>query len=148
MLVLLCAAVAAVIGAILGAGLVPAVGLSAAILGDRVGSYETMLAITQGYGGASHVIAALLGGGLLWAFAVSLIAQVYLRGLVMLHQRASEGLDAESHRRRADAVGRRGAATRLGLGRAGPRGRHAGTQPGTYVVHGAVAGEPCPGDSR
>ena len=123
-LMLLCAAVAAVIGAILGAGLVPAVGLSAAILGDRVGSYETMLAITQGYGGASHVIAALLGGGLLWALAVSLIAQVYLRGLVMLHQRASEGLDAETTedalmhlvggaRRRASAWGERARAAAM-----------------------------------
>ena len=123
-LMLLCAAVAAVIGAILGAGLVPAVGLSAAILGDRVGSYETMLAITQGYGGASHAIAALLGGGLLWALAVSLIAQVYLRGLVMLHQRASEGLDAETTedalmhlvggaRRRASAWGERARAAAM-----------------------------------
>ncbi len=123
-LVLLCAAVAAVIGAILGAGLVPAVGLSAAILGDRVGSYETMLAITQGYGGASHAIAALLGGGLLWALAVSLIAQVYLRGLVMLHQRASEDLDAETTedalmqlvggaRRRASAWGERARAAAM-----------------------------------
>lgn len=96
LLALLCAAVAAVIGIVLGVGLMPAVGLSAAILGESVGSYESMIAITQGYGGASHAIAALLGGGLLWALAVSLVAQVYLRGLVMIHQRASEDLDADA----------------------------------------------------
>jgi hypothetical protein len=38
LLALLCAAVAAVIGIVLGVGLVPAVGLSAAILGESVGS--------------------------------------------------------------------------------------------------------------
>ena len=114
LLALLCAAVAAVIGVVLGAGLVPAVGLSAAILGESVGSYESMIAITQGYGGASHAIAALLGGGLLWALAVSLIAQVYLRGLVMIHQRASEDLDADATeaalRQRLDEVKRRASA--------------------------------------
>jgi hypothetical protein len=114
LLAVLCAAVAAVIGVVLGVGLVPAVGLSAAILGTGLGSYESMLAITQGYGGASHAIAALLGGGLLWALAVSLIAQVYLRGLVLLQQRTSEGLDADGAeaalRQRLDDVKRRASA--------------------------------------
>ena len=111
LLAVLCAAVAAVIGVVLGLGLVPAVGLSVAILGTGIGSYESMIAITQGYGGASHAIAALLGGGLLWALAVSLIAQVYLRGLVVLQQRTSEGLDADGAeaalRQRLDDVKRR-----------------------------------------
>ena len=114
LLAVLCAAVAAVIGIVLGAGLVPVVGLSAAILGERVGSYESMIAITQGYGGASHAIAALLGGGLLWALAASLIAQVYLRGLVLIHRRASEDLDGDAAevawRRALDAARRRASA--------------------------------------
>jgi len=114
LLAILCAAVAAVIGVVLGVGLVPAVGLTAAILGASVGSYESMLAITQGYGGASHAIAALLGGGLLWALAVSLIAQVYLRGLVLLEQRASEEVDPDGAetalRQRLDSMRRRASA--------------------------------------
>jgi hypothetical protein len=73
-----------------------------------------MIAITQGYGGAGHAIAALLGGGLLWALAVSLIAQVYLRGLVMIHRRASEDLDADAAeaalRQRLDDARRRASA--------------------------------------
>jgi len=97
LLALLCAAIGAFIGAILAAGLVPAVALSAALLGEGgLSGFESMLTIAQGYGGAAYMVAALLGGGLLWALAVALIGQVYLRGLGIIYLRVTEGLDVDA----------------------------------------------------
>lgn len=96
LLALLCMAVGVFIGAIIGAGLVPAVALSAALLGEGgLSGFESLLTIAQGYGGATYMVAALLGGGLLWALAVALIGQVYLRGLNIIYLRVTEGLDVD-----------------------------------------------------
>jgi hypothetical protein len=119
LLALLCVAVGVFIGAIIGAGLVPAVALSAALLGEGgLSGFESLLTIAQGYGGATYMVAALLGGGLLWALAVALIGQVYLRGLNIIYLRVTEGLDVDGAeaalanrlgdaRRRAAALGDR-----------------------------------------
>ena len=119
LLTLLCMAVGIFIGAILGAGLVPVVALSAALLGEGgLSGFESLLTIAQGYGGAAYMVAALLGGGLLWALAVALIGQVYLRGVDIIYLRVTEGLDVDAAeaalanrlgdaRRRAAALGDR-----------------------------------------
>lgn len=89
---------------VLIAGLIPAAGLMAGILGgDGLASVFAMLpGIDHGsYGGGGrrgssgvgHLAAAGIGGGLLWALAVSLVAQVYLLGLNLVYLRVTEGLD-------------------------------------------------------
>ena len=89
---------------VLLAGLIPSAGLMAGILGgDGLASVFAMLpGIAQGgYGGGSgrgssgvgHLAAAGIGGGLLWALAVSLVALVYLLGLNLVYLRVTEGLD-------------------------------------------------------
>ena len=85
-------------------GLIPTVGMTAGILGgDGLGS---MLGMVRGFGmdqggdfggrgggGSSYAVAAGIGGGLLWALAVSLVSLVYLLGLNLVYLRVTEGLD-------------------------------------------------------
>jgi hypothetical protein len=85
-------------------GLIPSAGLMAGILGgDGLASVFAMLPGIDhgGYGGGGrrgssgvgHLAAAGIGGGLLWALAVSLVALVYLLGLNLVYLRVTEGLD-------------------------------------------------------
>lgn len=84
-------------------GLIPSTGLMAGILGgDGLASVFGMLRgfdVDQGgyggsgSGGVGHLAAAAVGGGLLWALAVSLVALVYLLGLNLVYLRVTEGLD-------------------------------------------------------
>ncbi len=89
---------------VLVTGLIPSAGLMAGILGgDGLSSLFAMVLGMDagGYGGGGgrgprgvgHLAAAGIGGGLLWALAVSLVAQVYLLGLNLVYLRVTEGLD-------------------------------------------------------
>jgi len=85
-------------------GLIPSAGMMAGILGgDGLGSVFGMM---RGYGmdqggygagrggsGVGYVVAAGIGGGLLWALAASLVSLVYLLGLNLVYLRVTEGLD-------------------------------------------------------
>lgn len=86
---------------VLFAGLMPTIGLSAAILGGdglfdmllrgaEAGAYDGGVPI----GGASYALAAGVGAGLLWALAGSLLSLVNLMGLNLVYLRVTEGLDA------------------------------------------------------
>ena len=85
-------------------GLVPSAGMMAGILGgDGPASAFGMLRgfgmEPGGYGGggsgsgAGYMAAAGIGGGVLWALAVSLVSLVYLLGLNLVYLRVTEGLD-------------------------------------------------------
>ena len=103
---------------VLGAGLLPTLGLSAGIIGvgpgglegllggfagmagmDGMGGRRGMGASTGGAGGAGQLLAGGIGFALLWAVATTLVTQVYLLGLILVHQRVSEGLDIASTER-------------------------------------------------
>ena len=90
-------------------GLIPSAGLMAGILGgDGLASVFGMMrgfgmdeggygagaySGGGGSGGVAHLGAAGIGGGLLWALAVSLVSLVYLLGLNLVYLRVTEGLD-------------------------------------------------------
>ena len=88
---LLCFVVGLIVFGVLGAGLLPTMGMSMAIVGFGGLGIESMMAMPQGAGG--HAIAGVIGLLLLWAIAASLVAQVYLRGLSLVYLRVTEGLD-------------------------------------------------------
>jgi hypothetical protein len=95
---LLCLVVGFIVFGILGAGLVPAIGLSVSIIGGGSGGFAPMMGMMEGGGfaggfGGGHAIAGLIGGGLLWAIAATLVGQVYLLGLSIVYLRVTEGLD-------------------------------------------------------
>ena len=89
----LCFAVGFIIFGVLGAGLLPTIGMSMSIVGFGGLGMESMMAMSQGYGGGGHAIAGAIGGALLWAVAASLVGQVYLLGLSLVYLRVTEGLD-------------------------------------------------------
>ena len=109
-------AVAFLIFGVLGAGLVPTLGMSWSIVGFGPGDVNPMMGMMQGGRGAGHVIAGAIGGLLLWAVAGSLVGQVYLLGLSLVYLRVTEGLD----------VGATEAALRGGLEEARRRGAELG----------------------
>ncbi len=92
---------------VLVTGLIPSAGMMGGILGgDGLGSVFGMLrgfGVDQGgdfgggggrgTGGVGYVVAAGIGGGLLWALAASLVSLVYLLGLNLVYLRVTEGLD-------------------------------------------------------
>ena len=102
---LLAFVVALIVFGVLGAGLLPTIGLSASIvgfggLGSMMGGMGGMGGIGGmggmgggGGGGVGHAIAGGLGLAVLWAIAASLVAQVYLLGLCLVYLRVTEGLD-------------------------------------------------------
>ena len=95
---LLCLVVGFIVFGILGAGLLPAIGLSVSIIGGGSAGFAPMMGMMEGGGyaggfGGGHMIAAAIGGGLLWAIAVTLVGQVYLLGLSIVYLRVTEGLD-------------------------------------------------------
>jgi hypothetical protein len=87
----LCFAVAMILFGILGAGLLPTMGMSVGIVGFGGFGMESMMAMSQGASG--HAIAGAIGAVLLWAIAASLVGQVYLLGLSLVYLRVTEGLD-------------------------------------------------------
>ena len=93
---LLSLAVALIIFSVLGAGLIPTLGLSGSIVGfSGIGGLGSVMGMAQGFGGsgAGHAIAGLIGLTVLWAIAASLVLQVYLLGLCLVYLRVTEGLD-------------------------------------------------------
>ncbi len=91
----LSAAVGVVVVGVFSTGLMPALGLSAAVLGGD--GFTGVAAIAQGgaeFGYGGHAAAAAIGGGLLWSLAVSLVAMVNLLGLNLVYRRVTEGLGA------------------------------------------------------
>jgi len=95
---LLCLVVGFIVFGILGAGLLPAIGLSVSIIGSGSAGFAPMVGMMEGGGyaggfGGGHMIAAAIGGGLLWAIAATLVGQVYLLGLSIVYLRVTEGLD-------------------------------------------------------
>jgi hypothetical protein len=112
---LLSMAVAFILFGVLGAGLLPTLGMSWSILGFGPGDVNPMMGMQ---GGGGHAIAGTIGGLLLWAAAGSLVGQVYLHGLSLVYLRVTEGLDVgateaalrgglEEARRRSAELGER-----------------------------------------
>ncbi|MEP6739466.1 MAG: zinc ribbon domain-containing protein [Caldimonas sp.] len=87
-------AVGLIIFGVLGAGLIPTIGMSASAVGfsGMGGGMGSIMGMMQG-GGGGHAIAGLIGGFLLWAVAGSLVGQVYLLGIALVYLRVTEGLD-------------------------------------------------------
>ena len=96
----------AFVAAVLLFGFFPATGLAAASLGS-FGSFgsgiyggggdigSSMMGMMQG-GVGGYAIAGALGGGLLWAVALTLVFQVSLLGANLAYLRVSEGLDSSA----------------------------------------------------
>ncbi len=108
-------AVAFIIFGVLGAGLLPTLGMTWSIVGFGPGDVNPMMGMMQG-GRLGHAIAGGIGGALLWAVAGSLVGQVYLLGLSLVYLRVTEDLD----------VGATEAALRGGLEAARRRGAELG----------------------
>ncbi len=103
---LLSFAVAMIVFGVLGAGLLPTLGLAASIvnfggIGSMLGGMGGGMGMgglgglggMDGGGGVGHAIAGGIGLGVLWAVAASLVLQVYLLGLCLVYLRVTEGLD-------------------------------------------------------
>jgi hypothetical protein len=88
-------AVGFVVFGVLGAGLLPTLGLTSAILGfgGGLGEMGSVMGMMQGYGGGGAMVAGAIGSLVLWAVAASLVGQVYLLGLCLVYLRVTEGLD-------------------------------------------------------
>jgi len=106
---LLAFAVGMAVFGVLGAGVAPTIALSGALLDlDAGGAFGSLLGAMQGNG---YAIAAGVGGGLLWAAASTLVAQVWLLGLVIVYGRVTVGIDVDlterTLRQRLDEARRR-----------------------------------------
>jgi hypothetical protein len=89
-------AVAFIVFGVLGAGLLPTLGMSWSIVGFGPGGVNPMQGMMPGGSGGGHAIAGAIGGGLLWAVAGSLVGQVYLLGLSLVYLRVTEALDVSA----------------------------------------------------
>jgi hypothetical protein len=107
--------VGVIVFGVLFAGLMPSVGMTAAILGgEGLGSMMGMMRHRGEFGGmdgsvatggSGYAMAADIGGGLLWALAGSLLSLVNLLGLNLVYLRVTEGLD--DAKRRAAGLGQK-----------------------------------------
>jgi hypothetical protein len=98
--------VALIVFGVLGIGLMPTLGLSASIIGTGGGDIDGMRGMggmgpfggMMGMGrmGGGYMVAAGIGGGLLWAIAATLVSQVWLLGLNLVYLRVGEGLDTQA----------------------------------------------------
>jgi hypothetical protein len=154
-------AVGLVIFGVLGAGLLPTLGLSGSIVGfgGGMGGMGSLMGMMQGYGGGSQMVAGAIGGLVLWAVAASLVGQVYLLGLCLVYLRVTEGLDPsateaalrerlDDARRRAGELGEkaRNTASRDGAAAAAAAGATAAAAMPMYPS-APVAGSVAPVDS-
>jgi hypothetical protein len=141
----LSAAVGMVVFGVLATGLMPTLGLSAALLGGE--GFAGATAIAQGgteFGGGralagaggSHAAAAVIGGGLLWSLAVSLVGMVNLLGLNLVYLRLTEGLGT------AGAVA--GPSVNAPVSTATPVWPRGRSQPAGATVPSAVKSSTCP----
>src|SRR5207302_912647 len=123
---------------VLGAGVAPTMALSSSILElDATGPFGSLLGAMQGNG---YAVAAGVGGGLLWAAASTLVAQVWLLGLVIVYGRVTVGIDLDATedalRRGLDEARRR--TMELGDKARSPADR---TQPSAAPMRDASMGE-------
>jgi len=135
---LLAFAVGMVVFGVLGAGVAPTMALSSALLElSPGGAFGSLLGAMQGNG---YAVSAGVGGGLLWAAASTLVAQVWLLGLVIVYGRVTVGIDVDvtegALRRGLDEARRRAAEL-------GDKARSTGdrTQPASAPMHDASIGE-------
>ena len=84
-----------VVGGVLSLGLAPVAALSASIVGPA-GLGGLAGGVAGAMAGGGHMAAGAVGGLLLWAVALSLIAQVWLRGICGVYLDMSEGVDASA----------------------------------------------------
>lgn len=95
---LLSLVVAGIVFGVLFAGFLPTAALSASIVG--VQGFGSVMSIFGGGGfgggGSGHLIAGAIGTGVLWALAVTLVAQVAVLGIILVYLRVSEGLDTSA----------------------------------------------------
>ncbi len=148
-------AVAAVVFGVLGAGMVPTLGMSAAIVGfagmnPGMGGMGGAMGMASGMAGGGYAAAGAIGGLVLWAVAVSLVAQVYLLGLCLVYLRLTEGLDLaaaeaalrdklDEARRRAGELGEKARAAARPDSTAAASARPSAAVGGTAAAAGAVA---------
>ena len=92
---LLCMFVGFIVFGVLGVGMLPTLGLSTTIVGGVGEAMPSVMGVISGFGGG-YAVAGGIGAGLLWALAVTLVAQVYLLGLNLVYLRVTEGLDADA----------------------------------------------------
>ena len=82
---------------VLFVGFLPTAALSASIIGVRdFGSVTAVFSGGFGGGGSGHLIAGMIGTGVLWALAVTLVTQVAVLGIILVYLRVSEGLDTSA----------------------------------------------------
>ena len=134
---LLAFAVGMVVFGVLGAGLAPTMALSSALLDlDPDGAFGSLLGAMQGNG---YAIAAGVGGGLLWAAASTLVAQVWLLGLVIVYGRVTVDIDVDlterTLRQRLDEARRRA------FDRGEPASASGDEQPAFATMHEGRTGE-------
>lgn len=139
-------AVGVIVFGVLATGLMPTLGLSAAILGSD--GFGNVAAIAQGgteFGhggggvagaGGSHAAAAAIGGGVLWSLAASLVAMVSLLGLNLVYLRVTDALRTATSGAAPFMPGSAGTATP-----AAPQSR---TQPAGATVPSGVKSSTCP----
>jgi len=93
----LCMLAGFVVFAILSAGFMPTLGMSAMVLGlGNASGLGAMMGMMGGDGGSGYVTAVIIGSGVLWALSATLIGLVYLLGLNLVYLRSTEGLDADA----------------------------------------------------
>jgi len=128
---LLCFVVGLVVFAVFGAGLVPTMALSASILSfggtTPMGAMAGLSPSLDG-AGARYAISVAIGGSVLWAAAVAVVGQVYLRGLSLVYLRVTEGLD----------IGAAEAALRAGIDEAKRRAAELGDKAKSATARDAV----------
>lgn len=132
---LLCAVVGLVVFAVFAAGLVPTMALSASILSfSAISPMGAMAGMAPGMAidGARYATTGAIGGLVLWAAAVSLVGQVYLRGLALVYLRVTEGLD----------LGATEAALRAGIDDARRRAAELGDKAKNAAARDVVPAEP------
>jgi hypothetical protein len=88
------------VGVVLGVGFLPAIGMSAGILGVEPSSLGGVGDLMSGFGGrggrGGHVVAGIFGGLVLWVLAITLVMQVSLMGFNLIYLRVTEGLDSSA----------------------------------------------------
>ena len=84
-----------ILGGIMLAGTMATSGLSAGIIGFGGMSFTNPMQMLSGYGVSGHLVAATLGGAVVWAVALTLPALVYARGCCQVYLANSQGVDVE-----------------------------------------------------
>ena len=84
-----------ILGGIMLAGTMATSGLSAGIIGFGGMSFSNPMAMLSGYGVSGHLVAATLGGAVVWGVALTLPSLVYARGCCQVYLANIQGVDVE-----------------------------------------------------